>query len=141
MQLPVFKYRVGWSLRRTRWVELRSSDWADLGNRMSHIFQNCLRELEPTNCTLICDVEDSVSLQVHQILECHGDVTKMKEVRHVKPLGMAFCLKCHRHPEKALRPLDKVYDLSWKPKETNEGKELKKNWNIHPPTSCTGCHR
>jgi hypothetical protein len=74
-------------------------------------------------------------------VECHGDVTKMKEVRHVQPLGMAFCLECHRKPEKALRPLDKVYDLAWKPEDKETGKKLKKNWNIHPPTSCTGCHR
>lgn len=79
-------------------------------------------------------------------VECHGDVTKMKEVRHEKSLGMAFCLDCHRNPEKALRPLDKVYDLTWKPdpEDPNHqglGEELKKNWHIHPPTSCTGCHR
>jgi formate-dependent nitrite reductase cytochrome c552 subunit len=79
-------------------------------------------------------------------VECHGDVTQMKEVRHEKALGMAFCLKCHRQPEKALRPLDKVYDLTWNPKDElgfdqDTGKKMKKNWNIHPPTSCTGCHR
>lgn len=74
-------------------------------------------------------------------VECHGDVTKMKEVRHVEHLGMAFCLKCHRNPEDAIRPLDKVYDLTWKPEDKKDGEKLKKNWHIHPPTSCTGCHR
>ncbi len=75
-------------------------------------------------------------------IECHGDVSTMEEVSHQKSLSMAFCLNCHRNPEKALRPLDKVYDLSWKPDDAKRtGKELEKNWSIHPPTSCTGCHR
>ena len=84
-------------------------------------------------------------------VECHGRVDQMKEVRHAKHLSMAFCLDCHRHPENALRPIGKVTDLSWVPStgedgnpaaiQAHAGKNLKEKWGVHPPTSCTGCHR
>jgi len=84
-------------------------------------------------------------------VECHGRVDQMVEVHHDKPLSMAFCLDCHRNPEKSLRPLDEVTNLSWEANESNEvdpliaqihsGLELKENWGVHPPLSCTGCHR
>ena len=82
---------------------------------------------------------------------CHGRIDQMKEVYHAKHLSMAFCLDCHRNPEDALRPLDKVTDLSWLPTltdsedpvaiQTHAGLNLKEKWGIHPPVSCTGCHR
>lgn len=91
---------------------------------------------------------------------CHGDVHKMRKVHHAKSLSMAFCLDCHRAPEKHLRPLEEVYNLDYdaeKYLEDNEitdpdtgkrittqvefGKLLKKNWDIHPKESCTTCHR
>ncbi len=78
---------------------------------------------------------------------------------------MAFCLECHREPEKHLRPLEQVYNLDYdvvdylkaKPELAKEigyvvgdssseaqaklGKRLKENWDIHPKESCTTCHR
>lgn len=87
-------------------------------------------------------------------VECHGRVDQMKEVYHAKHLSMAFCLDCHRNPEKALRPLNSVTDLGWSAAHGEEvdpeastaaqlaqGTKLLKNWNVHPPTSCTTCHR
>lgn len=84
-------------------------------------------------------------------VECHGRVDQMVEVHHDKHLSMAFCLDCHRNPEKALRPLDEVTNLSWEVNQSGDvdpllaqvhaGLELKENWGIHPPLSCTGCHR
>ena len=51
----------------------------------------------------------------------------------------------------ALRPNSQVTNLAWtvsKDPETNSdlaqihaGLELKTNWGINPPLSCTGCHR
>jgi hypothetical protein len=35
--------------------------------------------------------------------ECHGPVTKMQITFKGKPLSMAWCLECHREPEKFLR--------------------------------------
>jgi hypothetical protein len=47
--------------------------------------------------------------------------------------------------------LNKVTDLSWLPTSTESddpaaiqahaGLNLKEKWGIHPPVSCTGCHR
>ena len=44
---------------------------------------------------------------------CHGRVDRMEEVFQEKPLNMAWCLDCHRSPEKFLRPADEVTNMSW----------------------------
>lgn len=78
-------------------------------------------------------------------VECHGQINHMERVTHAKPFSMGFCLDCHRSPETAIRPLDKVYDLDWKPdsQETQltEGAKMVHDWKIMPPESCSGCHR
>ncbi len=78
-------------------------------------------------------------------VHCHGQVNEMEVVYHTEPLSMAFCLDCHKQPEKFLRPLDKVYDLNWQAESPEAqlalGRELKAKWNINPPISCSGCHR
>lgn len=77
-------------------------------------------------------------------VSCHGEIHKMDEVRHDKPLSMAFCVECHRNPEENLRPLSEVYNLDWKA-PANFGKEqgakFKHDWNIHSAQSCSACHR
>lgn len=85
-------------------------------------------------------------------VSCHGRIDEMEVVYHAQPLSMDFCLNCHRNPENALRPLDKITNLGWTP-EKNQGEsaeaaqkrlgeELKKNWHINPPDkNCAGCHR
>src|SRR5438093_4165234 len=47
-------------------------------------------------------------------VECHGQINKMDEVYHAKPLSMTYCLDCHRKPAARLRPPDKITDLNWK---------------------------
>ena len=78
-------------------------------------------------------------------VECHGQINLMREVYHAQSLSMAFCLDCHRHPERAVRPLNKVYDLDWKAPSINaqakEGSERVKKWEVNAPLSCSGCHR
>ncbi|MEM0967106.1 MAG: cytochrome c3 family protein [Verrucomicrobiota bacterium] len=78
-------------------------------------------------------------------VECHGEVNEMEVVYHAKSLSMAFCLECHREPEKYIRPVDKVYDLAWKPESEEAqlamGEELVQHWKVNPPESCSGCHR
>lgn len=78
-------------------------------------------------------------------VECHGQINEMETVQHAKSFSMGFCLDCHRNPETAVRPLDKVYDLNWKAespeKQLNDGKQFVHDWKIMPPTSCSGCHR
>ncbi len=76
-------------------------------------------------------------------VECHGRVDQMNVVRQVKSLSMSFCLDCHRSPESKLRPLDKVTDLSWTPKEDDPdmGKRLRALYHINPREDCNTCHR
>ena len=85
-------------------------------------------------------------------VSCHGKVNEMPVVYHAEPHSMAWCLDCHRHPEQALRPLDKITDLNWAPTPAGGqsvqeaqlalGRELKVKWNINPPDmNCAGCHR
>jgi hypothetical protein len=82
---------------------------------------------------------------------------------------MAWCLECHRNPEKFLRPEDQITNLDWKPEDVKPaefvakygqpkdagedfskkqkltqveiGQTLKERWNIQPPLNCQGCHR
>ena len=79
----------------------------------------------------------------------------MEVVHHAKHLSMSFCLECHRNPEKALRPNSEVTNLAWTIasgshsvsqsevdlEQIHAGLEIKENWGINPPLSCTGCHR
>ena len=89
----------------------------------------------------------------------------MEKVYHAESHSMGWCLDCHRAPEKHLRPLEEVYNLSYEPKvylEENEvidtaglivakgeritdpddfGKLLKAHWGVQPKESCATCHR
>jgi hypothetical protein len=65
---------------------------------------------------------------------------------------MAWCLDCHREPEQALRPVEQVTNLKWKPApEEGESEEdaqlrvglaIKQKEGVNPPDkNCYGCHR
>jgi hypothetical protein len=75
---------------------------------------------------------------------CHGRVDQMEVVRQVSPVGMQWCLSCHRQPEKYLRPLDQVTKMDWEagPDQEKIGLQLIKEKGIKPPIeNCAGCHR
>ena len=74
---------------------------------------------------------------------CHGRIDQMEVVYQAKPLNMAWCLDCHRAPEKYLRPLDQITTMGYQPAgdQLTIGRELKKAYNINPTTNCQGCHR
>lgn len=85
-------------------------------------------------------------------VSCHGRVDQMEVVWHDQPQHMAWCLDCHREPEKHLRPLDQITNLAYQPTpqkgesvaeaQVRIGKELKDKWHINPPDkNCFGCHR
>lgn len=83
-------------------------------------------------------------------VECHGQINKMDEVYHAKPLSMAFCLECHRQPAARLRPPEKITDLDWKwnddPKVAAElqkanGEKFARDWKVESLQSCSACHR
>jgi len=83
-------------------------------------------------------------------VECHGQINKMEEVRHEKPLSMTFCLDCHRNPAAKIRPLDKITKLDWKWSDDSKenarlqqthGEKMVKDWNVESLQSCSACHR
>lgn len=76
-------------------------------------------------------------------VSCHGRVDKMDVVSQESPLTMSWCLDCHRHPERALRPVDQVTNMTWVPGEDQNtvGTRLREANNIHPSTDCSTCHR
>ena len=83
-------------------------------------------------------------------VECHGQINKMDEVYHAKPLSMSFCLECHRDPASKLRPPDKITDLNWKwsddPKtaaqlQKTHGQEFARDWKVESLQTCSACHR
>lgn len=81
---------------------------------------------------------------------CHGQIMSMPQVYQSAGLGMGWCLDCHRHPETALVPPEKVTDLLWVQGELaarakGEGsvntQELRgRLWN-DPPQTCGACHQ
>ena len=76
---------------------------------------------------------------------CHGAINQMEVVYHHEPQSMAWCLECHRQPEKFLRPPDQIYNMNWKPASMDAqlamGRQFKQEWDVNPPVTCGGCHR
>jgi hypothetical protein len=92
---------------------------------------------------------------------CHGRVDQMDVVYQAEPLNMAWCLECHRAPERFLRPKDQVTsmtyhlaqgpnDLNVKPGQTIEeaqlevGRRLRVEYGIRDiryMEACSTCHR
>ena len=77
---------------------------------------------------------------------CHGRINQMPLVFQDSPLLMQWCLDCHRSPELALRPIDQVFNMDWKPGADQEerGAQYKRERKIRTAaelTSCSTCHR
>lgn len=91
---------------------------------------------------------------------CHGRVDQMETVWQVEELSMAWCLSCHREPEKHLRPREQVTNMSWSPKDhpmfagrpdiseadaqLELGRQLKIEYRVRDRQymqSCSTCHR
>src|SRR4051812_10751932 len=76
---------------------------------------------------------------------CHGAVDRMPLTRQAAPLTMGWCLDCHRDPEAALRPKDKIFDMDWTPPKDQlaQGRRLMTEYHIDTThlTDCSKCHR
>jgi Cytochrome c7 and related cytochrome c len=76
---------------------------------------------------------------------CHGPVQTMALMRQAEPLTMGWCLACHRHPERYLRPQNRVFDMAWTPSADQEeaGRRLLQQYGIRPDhlLDCSTCHR
>jgi hypothetical protein len=74
---------------------------------------------------------------------CHGKVNQMPLMWQQESLAMEWCLNCHRHPERYVRPKDQVFNMDYEPPQDQvaEGNRLVKQYKIRRLTDCTTCHR
>ena len=77
---------------------------------------------------------------------CHGQVDAMPLVWQEASLQMAWCLECHRAPERFLRPRDQVFNMQYRPPadQLALGRTLVNNYKVAGSqmlTSCSTCHR
>lgn len=74
-------------------------------------------------------------------VSCHGQVNQMETVYQAHPLNMAWCLSCHREPEKNIRPRDQVTNLDWVAPANFDYKTLAEQYQVYANTDCVTCHR
>src|SRR2546427_5435519 len=74
---------------------------------------------------------------------CHGSINKMPLTWQQASLQMGWCLECHRHPERFVRPRSEVFNVTYQPPANQEelGNKLVKEYRIQSLTSCSTCHR
>ena len=74
---------------------------------------------------------------------CHGPVDRMNQVWQASSLQMEWCLDCHRHPERYLRPREHVFDMGWEPPgdQTALGLRLVREYRVRTSVDCSTCHR
>ncbi len=76
---------------------------------------------------------------------CHGNMSKLPLAKKVHSMTMSWCLDCHRHPEKYIRPREAVFKVGYKPEEPQAviGKRLVREYKVLNPrqlTDCATCH-
>jgi hypothetical protein len=76
---------------------------------------------------------------------CHGRIDQMEVVAKTETLQMAWCLDCHREPERYIRPRDQIVTMGWIPEidQAILGPQLVAEYGIHvaPLDDCSICHR
>ena len=107
---------------------------------------------EPIRWNLVNSVPDFVyfdhSIHVNKGIgctECHGPVHEMQITYKAKPFLMAWCLECHRNPEKLIRPRDQVMNRHYVHPENQleVGRKLVDQYGVKVGqlTDCSICHR
>lgn len=104
---------------------------------------------QPLRWTRVNDLPDYVYFNhgmhvIHGVgcTTCHGPVGAMPLMRKSESLFMAWCLDCHRNPERYVRPRDRVFDPYWAPPEDQraQGRQLVAEYHIRPAGEITGCY-
>ena len=74
---------------------------------------------------------------------CHGPVGEMALMWREATLQMEWCLSCHRHPERFVRPREEVFTLNWRPPadQPEFAGQLVKQYQVESLTNCSICHR
>jgi hypothetical protein len=74
---------------------------------------------------------------------CHGPVGEMPLTWRANTLHMAWCIDCHRHPERYVRPREAVFAPVYQapPNQLELGQQLVETYGIRKLTDCYTCHR
>lgn len=76
---------------------------------------------------------------------CHGNIDKMPLTARANTLYMGWCIDCHRAPEKYIRPVAEIYNMSYAgpADQLAFGRELVTKYHIRTKqlTDCSICHR
>ena len=75
---------------------------------------------------------------------CHGRVDRMNLTWQESSLHMEWCLDCHRHPERYVRPREEIFNMAWGPGDVDQetfGKKLVEAYHIESRDDCSVCHR
>ena len=132
-------------------MSCHSQIWSD--SPMLAPVRDSLKNDKPLKWTRVHDLPDFVYFH-HGIhvqkgvgcVECHGRVDLMPMTWKDKPLTMEWCLECHRHPERHVRPVEEVFNMEWTPPNGDQltlGRKLIEDAHIPVDrlTNCSVCHR
>jgi hypothetical protein len=77
---------------------------------------------------------------------CHGPIGDMPITYRANTLYMRWCINCHKHPWRYIRPKQDVFSVTYHPPSDQDamGRRLVAEYHIKPPlviTSCYTCHR
>jgi len=129
-------------------INCHSQIWKD--SPMLEPVRASFRNDESIEWTRVHDLPDFVyfdhSIHVKKGIgcaSCHGRVDQMPLMWKANTLQMEWCLDCHRHPERSVRPREEVFNMSWEPPADDPGlgERLMKDYNIRRATDCSVCHR
>lgn len=129
-------------------MNCHSQMWVD--SPMLQPVRESFKTGKPIAWTRVHDLPDFVyfnhSIHINKgigCVSCHGRVDQMPLMWKEASLHMSWCLDCHRHPEKHVRPKDQVFNLDWHAPADRMamGERLVKEYDIHSKTDCYTCHR
>ncbi len=129
-------------------MQCHSQIWSDAG--LLEPVRESAADDTPISWTRVHDLPDFVYFN-HSIhlnkgvgcVTCHGQVNEMPLTQREHSLQMQWCLDCHRHPEKQVRPTDEVFSVDWKPPANRDelAEAIMKTNQVKSRTDCYTCHR
>ena len=129
-------------------MNCHSQIWSD--SPMLEPVRNSFKTNQPLQWTRVHDLAEFVyfnhSVHVNKgvgCASCHGRVDQMPLMRKANTLQMEWCLNCHRHPERYVRPMSEVFDMKWEAPHDGgaSGRQLVAERHIQSMTNCSTCHR
>jgi Cytochrome c7 and related cytochrome c len=124
-----------------------------VGSRMLEPVRESYRTDQPLTWHRVYNLPGFVyfdhSIHVHKGIgcsSCHGRIDEMPLTYQEPSLLMEWCLDCHRHPERNVRPRAEVFNIRYRQPadQLKLGKQLVSEYAIKPAleiTNCTVCHR